>query len=299
MQEFQNPETSWPAKLQNMVHNLFVSVVPYPLLLTKAEFDQVLGQHSSLGYLRDYVFMIYQQNLIFAMGSVGGALVLYLLARGAWRGGASSRAQTRFWLLLVGFGGVVGILVHPMRTPYGLAHICGQPLVYLGVTYLAANYRSLPPLARWLGVVGCAIDFALGIFLHFSVQNWLFVFRPGARGHDTGPGLLTASADWLWMHVTSDPGLSETAKNACAMKLLDRVTFLGDAVAPFAGVIQGLLVVGFLLALWQMISSIRSRPRGAAQGEPTHPTALVTQTADSVPSQRPNRAKTQSSAVSR
>jgi hypothetical protein len=70
-------------------------------------------------------------------------------------------------------------------------------------------------------------------------------------------------------------------------------------VAPLAGVIQGLLVVGFLLALWRMAASIRSLPRCAAQGEPTLPTASVTETADSIPTRLPNRAKSRSSPVSR
>jgi hypothetical protein len=283
MQEFQNPETSWPAKLGNMAHNVFVSVVPHPLQLPKAKFDQVFAQHGALGYLRDYVFLIYQVNCIFAMGSVGGALVLYLLGRAVLRRGSDARAGPRFWLLLVGFCGVVGVLVHPMRDPYGLAHICGQPLVYLGVTYLAANYRGLPPVARWLGVVGCTIDFALGIFLHFSLENRLFTFRQPADGP---------------LVLISDPGLSHTAKDACAMKFLDRVTFLGDTVAPFASIIQGLVVAGFLLAIWQMLSFIRSLPRGTAQCEPMRPKASVTETADSFPSHLPNRAEAQSSAVS-
>jgi hypothetical protein len=238
MQEFWNPETSWPAKLGNMAHNVFVSVVPHPLQLSKCELDQVLAQRSTLGYVRDYFFLIYQVNFIFAMGSIGGALVLYLFGRRVLQGGSEARGQRWFWLLLVGFCGVVGVLVHPMRDPYGLAHICGQPLVYLGVTYLAANYGRLPAVARWLGVVGCTIDFALGIFLHFSLQNRLFTFQQPALAP---------------LVVISDPGLSQTARDSCAMKVLDRVPFLGDAFTPFAGVIQALIVLGFLLALWRLV----------------------------------------------
>jgi 4-amino-4-deoxy-L-arabinose transferase-like glycosyltransferase len=281
MQEFQNPETSWSDKVGNMAHNVLVSVLPHPVQLPKAEFDQVFTQRSALGYLRDYVFLIYQVNFIFAMGSVGGALVLYLLGRSVLRGGWNRRSERRFWLLMIGFCGVVGVLVHPMRDLYGVAHICGQPLVYLGVTYLAANYGGLPPVARWLGVVGCSVDFALGIFLHFSLENRLFTFRQAADGP---------------LVVILDPGLSQTAKEACAMKFLDRVTFLG-AFAPYAGIIQGLLVVGFLLAMWRMVSYVRSLDRGAVEHEPRGAKTPVMGTADSITSQ-PNGATKQAEAVS-
>jgi hypothetical protein len=62
--------------------------------------------------------------------------------------------------------------------------------------------------------------------------------------------------------------------------------------------IQGLLILGFLLALWQIVSSIRGLPRGVEQRESMRRAASMTETTDSIP-HVPGRAKTQSGAISR
>lgn len=58
-------------------HNIINTYIPHPLRIHLG----IIQQPSPLGYLRDYCFLIYQTNGIFAMGSVGAFLIIFLLHR--------------------------------------------------------------------------------------------------------------------------------------------------------------------------------------------------------------------------
>jgi 4-amino-4-deoxy-L-arabinose transferase-like glycosyltransferase len=146
--------------------NLFDTIIPYPLRSDAPV--ELLEQPREGGRLRDSAFLVYQTNVIFAMGAIGGPVVLYLLYL-AWRR-RRSQEQT-FWVMLVPFCLLLGVAVHGARETFGLAQVTLQPLVALGLSLLAAGFASLRRVAGILLLAGCTIDFALGVFLQARVEN--------------------------------------------------------------------------------------------------------------------------------
>jgi 4-amino-4-deoxy-L-arabinose transferase-like glycosyltransferase len=146
--------------------NLFDTLVPFPLRNDAPVI--FLNQPSRMGWLRDGAFLIYQTNVIFAMGAIGGAVVLYLLYL-AYRRRRSGEGS--FWLMLAPFCLVLSVAVHGERETFGVAHVTLQPLVVLGVTLLAAGFASLRRAAAVLLIAGGILDFGLGVFLQARVEN--------------------------------------------------------------------------------------------------------------------------------
>jgi hypothetical protein len=145
--------------------NFFDTLVPHPLRGDAAA--AVLQQPSALGYFRDYFFLIYQTNAIFGIGLLAGPLALYLLYRN-WRG---KRTRRGFWLALTAFCLVVGVAVHGERETFGVAHVTLQPLLLLGLCLVAGSFATMPRALAWIVVVGCALDFALGVAPQVLVEN--------------------------------------------------------------------------------------------------------------------------------
>jgi hypothetical protein len=235
---------SLPAALAKVARNLVYSFVPHPLHLPRGEFDALFQQPSRLGYWRDYIFYFYQSNFVFSQGIVGGPLVLFLLFR-AFRTGTGPKKERRFWLGFIVLSGLLGLAAHPSADPFGVAHICGQPLILLGVAFLAARYGTLPRAVQWLGLAGCLIDFAAGILLHFSLENRVFqvefldsVLRfPEPAGHLSTRGVLNYAA-----------------------KLAAGVTYIGDHFNAVSGLVVALILGAFYFALRQMAGCVRCSP---------------------------------------
>jgi len=145
--------------------NVVDTVIPHPLRTLPAD---AIARQERAGYVRDFAFLIYQTNVLAAMGSVGGVLAVVL-----WIGGARKRwrTDTGFWAAFVPFTLLAGIATHGGRDSFGVAHVTLQPLVLLGLTLLAAGWRSLGPALRWAAIAGCVLDFGLGIGLHHEVEN--------------------------------------------------------------------------------------------------------------------------------
>ena len=146
--------------------NLFDTLVPYPLRNDAPV--RFLIQSSRVGWLRDGAFLIYQTNMIFAMGAIGGIVVLYLLYLACRR---RRSLEGSFWLMLVPFCLILSVAVHGERETFGVAHVTLQPLVALGLGLLAAGFASLRRAAAVLLIAGCIIDFGLGVFLEARVEN--------------------------------------------------------------------------------------------------------------------------------
>lgn len=146
--------------------NLRDTLIPH--FLRDADFS-FFAQANPLGWWRDWFFALYQTNLFLAFGSVAWMAILFLLLR---RWGASSRVRRLFWSAFIVGNVVVGVAVHGGRGVWGLTHICLQPLILLGLAFLAAYWRSLPRRWRLALVAGATVDFALGIFLQFSSQAY-------------------------------------------------------------------------------------------------------------------------------
>jgi hypothetical protein len=76
---------------------------------------------------------------------------------------------------------ILGVATHGGRESSGIAYISLQPLVLLGLAFLAAQWTSLSQRWRRALVAGATIDFPLGIVLQFSTENHAFDrwFTPG------------------------------------------------------------------------------------------------------------------------
>jgi hypothetical protein len=147
--------------------NLWDTIAP-PILRDPGSLA-VFDQPNRWGELRDNFFSAYQTNLIFAMGSIGGPLAIWLLY-GALRNPRSRGREFGFWLAFIPSLMLLGIAVVGERDSIGLAHLTLIPLVALGVTFIAANFPWKRATALLL-LAGCLIDFTFGIFLHLRVQN--------------------------------------------------------------------------------------------------------------------------------
>ena len=181
--------------------NLFDTVVPN--LLRNPDELRILDQPSAIGLLRDRMFALYQLNLLFNMGLVGGPLVLWLLyrtlrrsksralvaapasrpkrrahrsaAKPAVKVSVASRTaagrERRFWMAAIVCGVVLGVAAVGERDAKGVPHLTLLPLVALGLTMLAATLPWQKTAFALLVVAGCVADFSLGVFLNARVQS--------------------------------------------------------------------------------------------------------------------------------
>jgi hypothetical protein len=147
------------SNLSKIGANLFDSAVPH--LLRDPEMANGFPQSNPWGHLRDHLFVIYQSNLIFCIGSLAGPIALWLLI--------GARRQ-RFWIALVAWSVVIGIAVAGEREPLGLAHLTLLPITCLALTLVASRFTASRTLAIAI-VVGCGIDFLLGVYLHVRVEH--------------------------------------------------------------------------------------------------------------------------------
>jgi hypothetical protein len=140
-----------------------------PAIFRDPDAVSMFDQPNAAGKLRDNFFAIYQTNLIFGMGLIGGPFALWLFFR-AMRRPATGR-EYRFWLYLAPFVVVAGIAVVGERDNIGVAHLTLIAIEALGVTLIAASF----PWRRWTAVLliaGCIVDFSLGVFLQARVESF-------------------------------------------------------------------------------------------------------------------------------
>jgi len=231
--------------------NAFDTLVPHSLR-GDANID-MFSQPNELGYARDQAFLIYQTCFIPAMGCVGGLAVVCvfiwsMLAR-SWPARAGERA---FWLMMAIGGLALGISVVGERETFGVAHICLPTLVFIGLALLAGAFGRLPRLVRGLIVLGWAFDFAVGVFLHFRLQNMTFrIWQEGARQFADSP---------------DGPLLSNVALGNWFLKESYGAVFLGDLFAGFSAAIQVAVVGLFLLMAAALIREAVVNRRPAAGG---------------------------------
>jgi hypothetical protein len=161
------------------------------------------------GALRDTAFTNYQQTLPFGLGLLGAGLLLYEIIRtrrgagghGDPGGGDRGRPGPAedgpvgdptgpvFWACFAVFNLLAGVTAHAAEARLGLAHVVLQPLVFLGVAFLAARFPDWPRPARWTAIAGLLIDALLGVLLHFWFQSIPLGDAGGAAGL---PGLTAA-----------------------------------------------------------------------------------------------------------
>jgi pimeloyl-ACP methyl ester carboxylesterase len=155
--------------------NLFDTTVPH--VLRSPSLMHTFDQPNAAGFLRDNVFVVYQTNLIFAMGILGGPLVVWFLVRALRRPETPLR---NFWMALIAFTIAVGLLVVGERDYFGVAHLTLLAMFALGLTLLANRFGG-SRLVATLIVAGCAIDFGLGVFLQARIEHPIDLLAPLAK----------------------------------------------------------------------------------------------------------------------
>jgi Flp pilus assembly protein TadD len=230
--------------------NLFYSLVPHPLRLGYGLFRSFFYQPDRWGLFRDYFFTILQTNLVFGMGLVGGLVVLYQLWRLAVRPPGAAVGGRGFWFGLVILGAVFTVATHPTVDVLGVAHVCSQPLILLGLAFLAAGFEALPGALRVAVLFGCVADFFAGILVHFTLQGTGATIEGGVPG---GTLRLTTTLLNRWAVL-----------NGVAKEKLGYV-FWGDHFAGLLPVLPWLVIALFSAVLAGLIGVIVDRrPSGGA-----------------------------------
>jgi hypothetical protein len=201
----------------------------------------LLVQPSGWGWLRDWLFQCYQLNLLLAFGVVGWAAILRELAR---RAAKSSRRDQAFWTVFVAGVVLLGIGVHSPRDQWGLVHICLQPLVLLGLAFLAARWPELGRGWQIALVAGGVADLLGGVVLHFALQN----FAVGRwLGYGDSPPQIVAN-------YSASAGMNFLAK------AMHRLAFFSETLGLLVGVVPVLLGAVLALAIVRARASQAERP---------------------------------------
>jgi hypothetical protein len=95
----------------------------------------------------------------------------FLRARPGCRSVAPHRPPNwRFGWGFIVVTALIGIAAHPSLEEFGVAQICGQPLILLGLGFLASRFLLLPRWLRYIGLAGYALDFVLVGLIHVTME---------------------------------------------------------------------------------------------------------------------------------
>jgi len=207
--------------------NILHSFIPWPFAL---QFQSWLRQANWLGELRDYLGLIYQTNLIFACGLIGGLLLLYGLALELFRA-IQKRNLAGLFLHLLAFACVMffgsAVLGLSGIAYFGLSHLSFQPLVLLALVFLVRVFAGAPKYIKWIFLLGLIVDFLIWILPHIIVQHLSF---PVSR--NSGGLIIDASFAEL---------LNPLAIASMKLKALNQLVFLGDLAANISFLVYMLL----------------------------------------------------------
>jgi len=152
-------------------NNIISTFIPHFL----RKVPDLYRQKYLLGHIRDYAFLVYQVNFLFMIGSVGWLIVLISSVKGSALTLMSGEREKllllwSFFLLVI----LVGVAVHGSYDPFGVGHICLQPLAILCIVYLAANFKGYNKYVKAFLCGGLFIDLLFGVLLHFWMQHYSF-----------------------------------------------------------------------------------------------------------------------------
>ena len=219
---FEAAEFTAGQNVAKIAANIGDSVVPH---LIRGVGVQGFGPGLFWGPIRDAAFKLYQFNLLFGLGSLGSILLVFGLLSMRKESRRERSPERAFWPLFAFFCLVVGIAVQGERYDLGLTHITLQPLVLIGITFLAGRFCDWPIGVRWLAWSGLVIDLLFGIALHFGFQCLTFGAHraiPGRWGI-TSRDLLVGSV-WANWELKQKQGL----------------IYLGDFLLPYAWAVESL-----------------------------------------------------------
>ena len=228
-------------RLSRVARNVRNTIIPHPLRTTA---HPIPPQENRWGYVRDFAFLIYQTNIVFAFGSAGGLLLVYRLL--ATKGRSRESSSWIFWSWLTVFAVVVGIAVCGVDDDFGLAHVCLQPIVVLGLVLLASTWKTWPRAVKLVAVAGLLFDLMIGILLQFEIQATTLgklVPQPGGGWIVEGEGRLSIMTYVNWI-----------AKQTLGLQ------FLGDQAEPLFGLIVGALSVLLAFVLLPLVRDLAAPP---------------------------------------
>ena len=227
---------------KNLLSTIVPSILRHPSWMVSGspDADADLVQPTTEGRVRDFAFLCYQVSVTLGLGTAGLALVSYLLWQSFRRSSATAAKSPRerlFWAAFILFVYVIGVMVYGGKDRFGVAHICLQGLVLLGLCLLAASWREIRSPIRWLILPGLAVDFCFGIFLQFTLESRDFLMLPGPRGQ--------------WIMRSSDDWQSRASQANRMIKMNADMHFWGDRFVGGVGVLQALaalILIGFAWA---------------------------------------------------
>ncbi len=229
--------------LRTWAGNLRDTLVPH---LRRRVGSMPPGSGLSWGGVRDTTFNAYQQSLPFGLGLLGPALLLYELVRRRRATGRVVPAGRRFWLCFAAFNVVVGVAAHATAGPLGIAHIVLQPLVILGIAFLASRFEGWPRPLKWAAMAGLGVDAFLGVAVHFWFQS-TFLPGPGESLDARGPSLLDL--------------LVGNSGDNWSLQLRNHAVFVGNDLRDYAwclALLAGAALLGALYLLGR--SAVRPPP---------------------------------------
>jgi hypothetical protein len=203
-------QTNQGSHLVRVGLNLVDTFIPY--LVRDYSLMKPNEQPNSFGWFRDVVFLVYEPNVILGMGMIGGPIICWLLYRRLRRKSKTQWDDGRFWVAFVLFSLLVGAATIGGREPLGLANGYLLTLQVIGLTLLA-SFITRRRMLTTLVLVGCILDFSIGILLHAQVQSHEnvdgktffsdLVYLDGSIRHaPAGPDTLSDSAwqNWFVKH---------------------------------------------------------------------------------------------------
>ena len=230
------------------IRNVFNTFVPHPFRFSASELPRQL---STGGRIRDYFFNIYQTNLPLAAGFGGLFVLLFSLRRTRAGTDRTPGPEARFWRWFVPFIVIAGILVHTPLEDWGLAHICLQPLVIIGLAWIATRLPGLPAAALVGYILFSLWDAGTGIVLHFLIEAHTFYADTLAAAHGWGFEIT---------RLTRSAGLNYGAKSVYGLD------FFADTVGlPAFLIAAGLLVLLALMIVRLRRETVRAHPSSHAR----------------------------------
>jgi hypothetical protein len=178
--------------VEKIFSNLFDTILPFAV--REPELLSRFGGQRTSATVRDWFFVFYQLNAIFAMGLVGGPIVLWLAYRALRRRRqqqpaarqktrarrsagkvrqtiAAATPEQRFWQVLIVAGVLLGVAVVGERDPLGVGHLTLLSLQVVGLSMLAAVIPWRRGALTMVILAGCAVDFSFGVLLHVHVEG--------------------------------------------------------------------------------------------------------------------------------
>lgn len=248
---------------KNIRNTLVPTIVQRPGLLfsdDQSQRDPDLEQDHPYGRVRDFAFLVYQVSLPGGLGSVGWLMALWLIGRAVLGRDPTVPSVRWFWLAFIPIVFLAGVAVYGGLDRFGVAHICLQPMILIGIALVAGGIWRLSLRVRGVVLVGLLVDFFFGVMLHMSLQHLVPQFNVFPQQQPDG------SIQIVYDVIESPEMLSLAAQNNAGDRLRLSVdsprNFWGDRFRD--GMLPVLQVAaGGMMAFFLFAGFFLARPRTA------------------------------------